>query len=568
MGTVYSIRNNEDLSGVWSYKKPYQKPVEIDFFGYVYQLVFDIIDTGDETACYMKLYKFTGSAYAEITGFSTLVNDYVPEGGTAQGMSGSMVFNLDRTKLLLIYNKCTTQGAGYMSSLCYREWDVINGVWACDEVVLNSASDYSFYFPDITIDSQGNPHIIFTYLESSSYSKYRYGFRVSGNWFIMDFANATADATYHWCPIVCDLNDQIHIAIYGGTNLCKYYTCSAMQCPIYTWSISISYPVIIVDRIGDVHFLGVYSSTLRYGKLDVSAGTVTVTEISAADDFDVNARNYNLAWRWDYANNRPDIYAIYRDQSVPPAVVYKKYTTSWGSKTTIDATLTAPEFLQAYKREVSPPAVSNDLFIVAYEDNDGATPYPVEAWHSRAVEASAPTVGGYYALGMIKNSQIYGINVDNGGWEKISQSLPIIAQCTGIVTFASENEVTTNDAGDAVVFSTGVDIKEFNPILFTQNGEIPVCYLVKENIDFNDPDMMKNIESVVLTFESAGSFNFTIFNETGKAKSRTIASTDSGKDISLNLNGCRFRISITEISKNDFILYSVRLTASSTETGK
>ena len=546
-----SVRNNVENGGVFTYKKPFQKVADIDNEGNLWLLVIDEDGSGNST---MYIYKWTdGGSYTNPTNASMVIRD------DFKAATASMIFDLERKILKITYEWCV---GGETKEIRYIEYDTVNDSFGNTATI---TANSTAFMPDICIDSDGNVHGV--YNDADNYYL----------WFVDPGGGLIGPLTFYnvtslpgGAGIVCKDNIMylmINVSLALFTSNLYIFPALSTHVVGTTVSVGAFNCVHVVDNVGDVHIVGYSTDVYKYYKYDYSAGTLSsVTElIATGNDFDA-ASGFGICARWDESNNRPDLYAFYSIDNTPHDIFYKKFTTSWSAAVNVDITPTGDvAFLNVY-RAYLPATVDTSFLMCSFLDNDGATPYPVEAAHSGAILSVAPSVGGYYTPGRISRSIVMGINLDGGGWERRIQSKPIVALITGVRTVDTTPEGIISDSNEGLVFSTGYDAKEYDADSFDDEDEPITCLLTEEHIDFGAKDIPKNIEVMVPRFESGGDFTIVITNESGSSKKFTISRANSGKKHRVNFRGKVVTVSVYESSIYDFKLYGIRFYASTSQT--
>ena len=549
MATVHSVRDNVEHGADFTVRKCWQHTTAIDHNGVLWLLVLDMAAT-ETTTLYLYKYNDDAGVYSNPANASINVRD------DNKASTASMVFDKEKKKLLIVYEWTT---GGNTKQIQYIEYDT-----TADSFSTAITIDENAYvqFPDICIDNEGTRHIVWSHSGVLNYY-YTYG---DGQNFGYNIVLTTASNGSGGISIICSYDNILTIIL--STNTTTFQS-GLYEMPVGGWittatTVVMDPIVAVTDKIGDLHLVGKYTSSgdLGYRHYDRSAGQWDAAEqVAASAGYDA-ASGFGICQRWDYTNNRADLYAFYEDNS--NVVNYKKRTTSWGSAVVVDNTLTDAVMLNIYREEL-PSEVDQAFLMCWYEDNDGATPYPVEAWHSGTILVTAPSTGGYYDLGRIRSSTIFGINLDNGGWEKLIQNQPIIAIIDGVETVDFTTEKLSNDAGDALVFSDGYDIEEYDNRHFDDEDKQIVCILQSDYNDGGDPDRVKTIEKIVAEYESASNIVIYLSNEKGVIKRIGLTKAQSGEEIRVNFRGKRFNITVYEASTSDFKFYGIRLYLSTSE---
>lgn len=572
-GTQYNINTNmEESSAVFNQKKCWQKRTAVDNSGNVWVLSFDMKDIGSSIyGTVLELHKFDGSSYSEITAAQLTLSDYpLGEDGFCAYCTGSMVFNADRTKLCMTYTTQTNTGTAFYWSLVYREFDIITSTWGTSYTLVSYTGTISdvtrIVTPDLVVIDTTAYITFFAGLNCYLLVKYE---NQIGQAQLINLSEYPTGTEYHCTIEKNNYGSFIYIATYNETTQVTSLYSFTPRAPVIgtpLTTVAIAYPVICCDDIGDVHFFGKTPTLVqgRYAYYDVSAGALSAYTVLIATGLFSYGKGYGICFRRENESATPYLYVFYVNST--NEICYLKYTGTWAASTTLTTAFTDAEYVTVF-RELPPSSVYEDFVMCTVENNDGATPYTLSAWHSRtgSLLPSAPSTGGYYVRGDIRLSKPYGIDIDKYSWSDIVQyPSKIIAVCNGVETVDLSQYALDNDANDTINFCTGTDIKEYDNRNFDDLDVRITCVATSGSIDANDPDRVKHLDLVSVDF-IGGAFTLTITNENNVSKTISIASTDSNIKKRVNLRGRSFNYTIEESSVNDFKVNELRFYLSTTE---
>jgi len=540
MSTVHNIRdygNAADGQG-WGSVKPWQKHNLRDLDGNLYHIGLENVEYLGTQRWSMHLWKYNDDdgSYSEVTEFASILT-------YGKGPSVSMQFDSARRRLCVVYTWNTA--ADLTTNVSYNEFDVIDGWWDISKYILlkQAMPTGNNQQVDLAISDDDRPHVV-CYDGTSYYCKAR---NADGSWEFtpqmtcIHTPETGASGAVH--IEYCEALGYFYLTMSEDADIAVLYMMvTGVLYPVSLGELSLQDPVMVCDEQGDVHLTGYAGNYLYYQKYDAASMELGEAE-QAAGNID-HTCGYGICVRWDSENQRPEVYVFYAAGTQD--IYYRKKTTAWGSVVSVDGSSTQVYWLNV-ERDPVLPGGDPDFMMCSFCDDDGATPYPEDAWHSGDILLGAFSGGGYYAKNRIYGTMVMGHDSRTGGWGRAKVYPAAIA---GVIRGPGEVEATSetinNSLNKRVWFGDGFGMYEFD--LGHDCLGVPLVSLAKwERADLGDGERWKFCEKGRVQFTGTG-WKLLIANHEGAVYRADLDDFGSGKTIKINFGGRVFDVLIYQNS--------------------